>query len=87
MENKKIVYRPKGVCAKMITIDVSEDSKIEKVEFFGGCDGNHKGIAALCKGRKVEEVEGLLKGISCGKRSTSCPDQLAEALKVARKKV
>jgi len=87
MENRKIVYRPQGICAKMITIDVNENSEIDKVEFVGGCDGNHKGIAALCKGRKVEEVEGLLKGICCGKRSTSCPDQLAEALKDFGKKI
>jgi len=81
MKNRKIVYRPNGICARMITIDVNENSEIDNVEFSGGCDGNHKGIAALCKGRKVEEVERLLQGIRCGKRSTSCPDQLAQALK------
>jgi len=87
MKNRKIVYRPKGVCAKMITIDINENSEIDDVEFFGGCDGNHKGIAALCKGRKVEEIEGLLKGICCGNRPTSCPDQLAKALKDVETKI
>ena len=69
----------KGTCAVRIEFDV-EDGVVKNIAFLGGCDGNHKGIAALVEGQKPEEVEKKLKGITCGRRTTSCPDQLALAL-------
>lgn len=73
-------YSPKGVCAMAIDFDV-EDDRVKNVKFTGGCDGNHKGIAALCEGMLVDEVISRLEGIKCGMRNTSCPDQLAQGLK------
>ena len=72
-------FTPRGVCSRKIVITV-EDGIIENVKFLGGCSGNTQGIAALCVGRKAEEVIELLKGIKCGFKNTSCPDQLALAL-------
>lgn len=73
-------FEPKGICAIAIDFDV-EDGKVKNVAFTRGCDGNHKGITALIEGMKVEEAIDRLSGITCGPRNTSCPDQLAEALK------
>lgn len=73
-------YEPKGICAIGIDFDVV-DGKVSNVLFTRGCDGNHKGITALIEGMKVEEAIERLSGITCGPRPTSCPDQLAEALK------
>lgn len=73
---------PRGVCAHMITFDIV-DNKVTNVTFLGGCSGNTQGIAALCEGRTPEEVISALEGIRCGRKSTSCPDQLAQALKAA----
>jgi len=72
--------RPSGVCARLITFDVVDD-KVTNVMFFGGCPGNAKGISALVEGRNVDEIISLLDGIQCGRKPTSCPDQLAQALK------
>ena len=74
-----VKYNTKGTCAVRIEFDV-EDGVVKNIAFLGGCDGNHKGIAALVEGQKPEEVEKKLKGITCGRRTTSCPDQLALAL-------
>ena len=74
-----VKYNTKGTCAVRIEFDV-EDGVVKNVAFLGGCDGNHKGIAALVEGQKPEEVATKLKGITCGRRTTSCPDQLALAL-------
>ena len=74
-----VKYNTKGTCAVHIEFDV-EDGVVKNVAFLGGCDGNHKGIAALVEGQKPEEVAKKLKGITCGRRTTSCPDQLALAL-------
>ena len=71
--------RPQGVCSQMMTVEV-EDGKILSMSTLGGCDGNLKGIAQLAKGRPAEEVIGLLKGIKCGFKETSCPEQLALGL-------
>lgn len=68
-----------GVCSQSITVDL-EDGIVRSVDFEGGCDGNTQGIARLVRGRKVEEVISLLKGIRCGYKDSSCPDQLALAL-------
>lgn len=75
-----IEYRPKGVCSQLMSIDV-EDGIIEKVEVRGGCIGNLQGISALLVGMPVEEAIARLEGIRCGFKPTSCPDQIAQALK------
>ena len=76
-------YKTKGTCSQMIDIDV-EDNKVKNTQFIGGCNGNLKGIAALVEGMPVEEAISRLEGIKCGMKSTSCPDQLAQALKAAK---
>lgn len=73
-------YKTKGVCARQINFEI-EDGIVKEIQFIGGCNGNTQGVAALAKGRKVQEVINLLEGINCGGRGTSCPDQLAKALK------
>lgn len=75
-----MIYKPKGVCAQTIDIQV-EDGIIQSVKFMGGCMGNTQGVAALVKGMKVDDVIARLEGIQCGFKGTSCPDQLAKALK------
>ena len=81
-------YRPSGVCAREITIDVNEaDETINSVSFFGGCNGNLKGISALVKGKTIDEVVNTLKGIDCNYKGTSCPDQLARALEDIQEKL
>lgn len=74
-----ISYTPKGICAKKVDFDV-EDGVVKNVVFVGGCDGNHKGLAALAEGMTPEEIVKRMKGITCGFRATSCPDQLTAAL-------
>ncbi len=76
-----ITYTPIGVCSKQINIEIDDDGIVQSVEFIGGCNGNLKGIGALVKGMKVEDVIEKLENIKCGYKSTSCPDQLAKALK------
>lgn len=74
-------YKTKGVCSREITIDINENSKtINSVSFLGGCNGNLQGIAALVKGKAMDEIIPVLKGINCNFKGTSCPDQLAVAL-------
>ncbi len=75
-------YRTKGVCSRSITFDL-EDGVITNVQFEGGCNGNTQGIAALVEGMAVEEAIRRLSGIRCGYKDTSCPDQLANALRQA----
>ena len=77
-----ITYRPKGVCSRLMEIDV-ENGRIEKVEVTGGCSGNLSGISRLLVGMTVEEAIARMEGIRCGLKPTSCPDQLAKALKIA----
>ena len=74
-------YKTKGVCSRSITLDV-EGHVIKSVSFEGGCNGNTKGIAALIAGMDVDDAIARLEGTTCGFKSTSCPDQLAQALKV-----
>ncbi|MBE6855370.1 MAG: TIGR03905 family TSCPD domain-containing protein [Ruminococcus sp.] len=76
----KFVYQPTGVCSRQIQIEV-EDGIVKDVLFIGGCNGNSKGISALVKGMKVEDVIERLEGITCGMKQTSCPAQLAKALR------
>lgn len=75
------VYTTQGTCSRKISFEV-EDGKLHNVDFLGGCNGNLKGIAALVEGKPVEEVIRTLKGITCGPKPTSCPDQLATALQL-----
>ncbi len=75
----KYTYRTKGTCSRSITFDI-EDGVVRNVRFEGGCNGNLKGIGAIVDGMKVEDVIDKLSGIRCGFKSTSCPDQLAQAL-------
>ena len=72
-------YKTRGTCAREISFQL-EDGIIKNVSFFGGCNGNLKGIAALVEGKKAEDVIPLIKGLKCGFKPTSCPDQLALAL-------
>lgn len=76
----KYTYNTSGTCSKSITFNV-ENGIVTDIEFFGGCNGNLKGIAALCEGLTVDEIIERLEGIKCGFKPTSCPDQLAKALK------
>ncbi len=74
-------YKTKGVCSRQINITVNDDDIIESVSFEGGCHGNLQGIGALVKGQRIDDVIDRLANIRCGFKSTSCPDQLAQALK------
>ena len=78
---RHITYTTKNSCSKQIDIDINDDNIIENVKFTGGCSGNTQGVAALVVGMSVEEAIRRLEGIKCGPRPTSCPDQLACALK------
>ena len=78
----KFDYRTQGTCARSISFDL-EDGIVKNISFNGGCNGNLKGISALADGKSAEEVIATLSGIRCGFKSTSCPDQLARALKEA----
>lgn len=75
-------YRPKGVCSQEISFDI-EDNKVKNVSFTGGCSGNLQGISRLIENMDVNETISRIEGIHCGFKSTSCPDQLAKALKEA----
>jgi uncharacterized protein (TIGR03905 family) len=75
-------YSPSGVCPRELDIVVdTEDKTISDICFKGGCSGNHRGLCALIKGMNINEASDKLKGIKCGDRETSCPDQLSKALK------
>lgn len=77
-----IKYTPRGVCSRSMEIDV-EDGVIQAVRVVGGCSGNLQGLSALLKGMSVEDAIARMDGIRCGMKPTSCPDQLAQALKSA----
>ena len=76
----KITYTPRGVCSRQMNVE-AEDGVITNVQVIGGCDGNLKGIMSLLKGMKVDDAIARMEGIRCGMKATSCPDQLANALK------
>ena len=76
-------YRPRGVCSQNFDFDL-EDGKIVSLKVTGGCDGNLKGIASLLAGMEIDEAIRRMEGIRCGFKSTSCPDQLAKALRAFR---
>ena len=79
-------YRTRGTCSSRILIDI-EENKLIKAEYIGGCNGNTQGIAKLVAGMDIDEVIEKLSGIRCGMKDTSCPDQLATALKLAKQKL
>lgn len=76
-------YKTKGTCSREITFEI-ENSKVKNVQFFGGCHGNLQGISVLVEGMDVDEVISRIEGVRCGYKPTSCPDQLAQALKAAK---
>ena len=75
----KYVYKTKGTCSQKIFFDI-EDNKVKNVQFVGGCNGNLQGISRLVEGMKAEDAIARMRGIRCGFKNTSCPDQLAIAL-------
>ena len=75
-------YKTRGTCSRQIDFEL-ENGIVKNVSFFGGCNGNLKGIGALVEGRPAQEVISILKGMKCGFKQTSCPDQLAQALEKA----
>lgn len=76
-------YKTSGTCSQKIFLEI-EDNKVKNVEFVGGCNGNLRGIGALVEGMPVDDVIARVEGIRCGMKATSCPDQLAKALKAAK---
>lgn len=76
---RTVIGQPEGVCSQAIELRLFGD-EIADVTFYGGCSGNLKGIAALCKGQKISDVQQRLAGITCGNKSTSCPDQFSQLL-------
>ncbi len=76
-------YKTKGTCSQEIRFEL-ENGKVKNVAFLGGCNGNLKGISSLVEGMDVDEVIARVEGIHCGPKNTSCPDQLAQALKAAK---
>lgn len=76
-------YTTKGVCSRQINIEVEGDT-IKSVQFVGGCNGNTQGISALVQGMNIDDAISRLEGINCNGRGTSCPDQLAKALKTLK---
>lgn len=79
-------YRTRGVCARSIVIDIDGEI-INNIKFMGGCNGNTTGISSLVKGMKIDDVIARLDGVDCSGRGTSCPDQLAKALKQIKEKI
>lgn len=82
---RHITYTTHGTCSRLINIDINDSGDIADVSFVGGCNGNLQGIGALVRGQRPEDVIARLKGIRCGAKPTSCPDQLALALEEALK--
>lgn len=80
-----MTYKTHGTCSTMIDVELDGD-KIKRVEFFGGCNGNLQGISKLVVGMNVDEAIDKLSGIRCGFKETSCPDQLARALRIAKER-
>lgn len=82
----KKTYFTHGTCCKAFDIEI-EDGRIRNVDFYGGCNGNLQGICSLIKGMKIDDVVARLKGIRCGGKPTSCPDQLSQALLEMKKEL
>ena len=82
----QVEYKTKGTCSQYINFEI-EDGKLKNVQYIGGCNGNLKGISSLVEGMDIDEVIARLEGTTCGMKNTSCPDQLATALKEAKAKL
>ena len=80
---KQYTYYPQGTCSSRIDFMIDDEDVLRDVQFTDGCNGNLQGISALVRGMKVSDVIGKLQGIRCGYKNTSCPDQLATALREA----
>ena len=83
MTAKTIEFRPHGVCSRVIRFRIAEDGTLHGLLFEDGCDGNALGLAVLAEGMDAAETAGRLMGIRCGRKKTSCPDQLALAIRAA----
>ena len=81
---KQYNYRTSGVCSTNISFAIDDDDRLRDVEYTGGCNGNLTGIGALVEGMKASEAADRLEGIRCGFKNTSCPDQLAKAIRAAK---
>ena len=81
---KRLEYKTQGTCSRSVTVEV-EDGVITDCSFYGGCSGNTQGVASLVVGMKIDEAISKIKGIKCGFKTTSCPDQLALALEEIKK--
>lgn len=81
----KYEFFPRGVCSMKMIFDI-EDNIVKNLEIIGGCPGNTVGVSKLVKGKSIDEIIQMLKGIPCGGRGTSCPDQIATALEEYKKK-
>lgn len=79
-------FTTSGTCSRKISFDVDSENKIHNVKFAGGCTGNTQGVAKLCEGRDIDELENLLSGVLC-RNGTSCPDQLSKAIAEYKKSV
>ncbi len=77
---KKIIYSPRGVCSKQMEVEIGNSGKIEKVKIIGGCAGNTQGIARLVEGMDAREAIEKIKGIRCGFKASSCPNELSKAI-------
>lgn len=82
-DQQEYMHRAQGVCARTIRFDLDDEQRVHNVQFAGGCNGNAKGVSALVEGMPAEWVIERCKGTECGIKSTSCPDQLAQALEQA----
>ena len=80
---RDFTYKTHGTCSREILFSLDDENRIHNLSFIGGCNGNLKGIGKLCAGRAAKEIADLLEGNTCGLKSTSCPDQLAKAIKEA----
>ena len=78
-----MTYKTKGVCAQGIEFEIDDNKKVHNIKFTGGCSGNTQGVAHLAEGMDADEVISRLEGIRCGFKPTSCPDQLAKAIRQA----
>ena len=84
MKTKHIQYETQGTCSKLIDVTADENNIIQQVFFVGGCNGNLQGVSRLVTGQHIDDVIGKIRGIQCGNRPTSCPDQLSKALEALK---
>ena len=83
---RTVEYKPMGVCSSKMIVECDDQEIITKVQIVGGCPGNTLGVSKLCIGKSIDEVVGILSGIKCGMKPTSCPDQLSKALLCLKEK-